>query len=201
MSCDTERSFKRNFVKASLDEPRLRCSVWVNEARLGTPRKGSITILLHAERQPIRNDLVFHEATTPSSKRPTTGSSSTRGLFNMTFDNSSAGRIYGKLFLHLESNPDVFTEPIHELGITESLSFQDELSLDDPELLALLPRPAYALILVCAMTDVYQQRYAEEEARLVAYEGCNAEEDFVFFKETNNTACGLYGIILHAVCK
>ncbi|ORY06403.1 ubiquitin C-terminal hydrolase L3 [Clohesyomyces aquaticus] len=117
----------------------------------------------------------------------------------MGLSNPSADKIYRKHFIPLESNPEVFTELIHKLGVSQSLCFQDVLSLDDPELLAFLPRPAFASVLVCATTDAYNKRCEEEEARLGAYEGCGEDDDFVFFKQTINNACGLYGI-LHAVC-
>lgn len=104
-----------------------------------------------------------------------------------------------KHFIPLESNPDVFTELIHELGLSKSVSFQDVLSLDDPELLAFLPRPAYALVLVFPTTEAYEERIKTKEAEVDEYRGSGAGEDVVFFKQTINNACGLYAI-LHAVC-
>ncbi|KAJ4363909.1 hypothetical protein N0V83_009361 [Neocucurbitaria cava] len=104
-----------------------------------------------------------------------------------------------KHFIPLESNPDVFTELIHELGLSKSVSFQDVLSLDDPELLAFLPRPAYALVLVFPTTEAYEERVKTKEAEVDEYRGSGAGEDVVFFKQTINNACGLYAI-LHAVC-
>ncbi|KAH7355682.1 ubiquitin C-terminal hydrolase L3 [Pyrenochaeta sp. MPI-SDFR-AT-0127] len=112
---------------------------------------------------------------------------------------SSAVQTYRKHFIPLESNPDVFTELIHKLGLKNSLCFQDVLSLDDPELLAFLPRPAYALILVFPTTADYEKRTKDEEAKLVQWQSSAADADVVFFKQTINNACGLYAV-LHAVC-
>jgi ubiquitin carboxyl-terminal hydrolase L3 len=100
-------------------------------------------------------------------------------------------------FIPLESNPDVFTELIHSLGVSKSLCFQDVLSLDDPDLLAFLPRPALALVLVFPTTVAYRDRVSQIfEA---PSSGTEEEEDVVYFKQTINNACGLYAL-LHAVC-
>lgn len=107
--------------------------------------------------------------------------------------------IYRKHFIPLESNPEPFTELIHELGVRPSLCFQDVLSLDDPELLAFIPRPAFALILVFPTSDAYQNQKAMEEVMRNEYHGSGDGEEVVWFKQTINNACGLYGI-LHAVC-
>jgi ubiquitin carboxyl-terminal hydrolase L3 len=107
---------------------------------------------------------------------------------------------YNKHFLPLESNPDVFTELAHKLGLSTSLCFQDVLSLDDPELLGFIPRPAFALILVFPTTDDYEKRVQDEDAKHKELQSPEQRvEDLVFFRQTINNACGLYAI-LHAVC-
>jgi ubiquitin carboxyl-terminal hydrolase L3 len=103
-----------------------------------------------------------------------------------------------KHFIPLESNPEVFTELIHKLGLPASLCFQDVLSLDDAELLAFLPRPAYATILVFPTKDGYEKGIDEEKDKLGDHGGPKSD-DMVFFKQTINNACGLYAI-LHAAC-
>ncbi len=95
---------------------------------------------------------------------------------------------YQKHFIPLESNPDVFTQLTHELGVSPTLRFQDVLTLDEP---ALFPRPALALILIFPTSETYETQISKEEA--------TDEEDVVWFKQTINNACGLYAI-LHAVC-
>lgn len=102
---------------------------------------------------------------------------------------------YNKHFIPLESNPDVFTELAHKLGLSASLGFQDVLSIDDPELLGFLSRPALALILVFPTTEAYEKRAQDEDAKLEEF---HSSGDVVFFKQTINNACGLYAI-LHAI--
>ncbi|KAH6882945.1 hypothetical protein BKA58DRAFT_374168 [Alternaria rosae] len=106
---------------------------------------------------------------------------------------------YNKHFIPLESNPDVFTELAHKLGLSASLVFEDVLCLDDPELLGFLPRPAFALILVFPTTDDYEKRVQDEDTKLGELQAYGGTGDVIFFKQTINNACGLYAI-LHAVC-
>jgi ubiquitin carboxyl-terminal hydrolase L3 len=112
---------------------------------------------------------------------------------------SLPGQTHRKHFIPLESNPEVFNNLIHRLGVSKSLEFQDVLSLDDPDLLAFLPRPAHALILVFPTTEAYDERHAADDAKLELHESNQTDGDIIFFKQTINNACGLYAI-LHAVC-
>jgi ubiquitin carboxyl-terminal hydrolase L3 len=116
-----------------------------------------------------------------------------------TASNSGPKKQYRKHFIPLESNPDVFTELIHELGVSSSLCFQDVLSIEDEELLAFVPRPALALVLVFPTSDGYEQAIADDAAARNDYAGHGDSEAVVWFKQTIHNACGLYGI-LHAVC-
>ncbi|KAI0398821.1 ubiquitin carboxyl-terminal hydrolase, family 1 [Xylaria palmicola] len=102
---------------------------------------------------------------------------------------------YEKHFIPLESDPAIFSRLIHLLGAPKSLVFEDVLSLDEPHL---LPRPALALILIFPTTDYdgtpnIATDLSEDENSL---RGSN--EDMIWFKQTINNACGLYGI-LHAL--
>ncbi|KAF1942393.1 ubiquitin carboxyl-terminal hydrolase, family 1 [Clathrospora elynae] len=115
----------------------------------------------------------------------------------MSAETSGTTSRYHKHSIPLESNPEVFTDLVHRLGLSDSLCFLDLLSLYDPELLAFLPRLAYALILVFPTTEAYDERIGEE-AGLEDFKGSD-EDDAVFFKQTINNAYGLYAI-LHAVC-
>lgn len=108
------------------------------------------------------------------------------------------GSSYRKHYIPLESNPDLFTQLVHKLGVSQSLAFVDVLSIDDPDLLAFIPRPALALVLVFPTSDVYEDEIAKEDAIKEEYSGRGEEDDVIWFKQTINNACGLYGI-LHGV--
>lgn len=112
------------------------------------------------------------------------------GVFN--------GQYYRKTFFPLESNPDVFTEVIHGLGVSPSLVFTDVLSVDDPDVLAFTPRPALALVMVCPGSPAYKAKKRELDAQRPEYVGKGEEEPAIWWKQTIHNACGLYGI-LHAI--
>ena len=67
----------------------------------------------------------------------------------------SANR-YRKHFIPLESNPSVFTDLAHKLGLSPTFSFQDVLMLDEPDM---LPRP-----LIFPTSEAYKSQKAKEEA-------------------------------------
>ncbi|KAK0674667.1 putative ubiquitin carboxyl-terminal hydrolase [Cercophora samala] len=105
---------------------------------------------------------------------------------------------YRKHFTPLESNPSLLTELAHNLGLPPALEFHDVLSLNDTDLLALVPRPAQALILVFPTTPDYEAEVAAKDKSALLYTGSGEDEDIVWYKQTINNACGLYAI-LHAV--
>lgn len=114
---------------------------------------------------------------------------------------------YKKHFIPLESNPTLFTELIHNLGVSHKLSFHDVWSLDDDELLALIPRPVLAFVIVFPTPPDYETLRVDDDISSAQAGGerdggGKAEEDasdrdILWFKQTINNACGLYGI-LHA---
>ncbi|KAJ9666301.1 ubiquitinyl hydrolase 1 [Coniosporium apollinis] len=117
----------------------------------------------------------------------------------MTTTSPSPGStIYKKHFIPLESNPELFTQLIHQLGISPSLAFQDVYSIEDPDLLSFISRPVLALILVFPTSEVYERHKVQEEATARDYGGAGDDQPVMWFKQTINNACGLYGI-LHAV--
>lgn len=53
-----------------------------------------------------------------------------------------------KVFVPLENNPEVMNNLAHKLGLSTDFNFHDVYSLTDPDLLALVPRPAQALLFI-----------------------------------------------------
>ncbi|KAL2388993.1 hypothetical protein RJ035_002708 [Blastomyces gilchristii] len=100
---------------------------------------------------------------------------------------------YKKHYIPLESDPEIFTELMHDLGVSSSLKFVDVCSLEEEEL-RLVQRPVLALILILPSCPAYEHRTIE--GQIIAN---RAEEEVVWLKQTINNACGLYAI-LHAVC-
>lgn len=97
-----------------------------------------------------------------------------------------------------ENNPEVMTGLMHKLGLSKSLEFHDVYSIDEPELLAFVPRPVHALLLVFPVSKTYEKFRTEEDAPKSDYAGKGASEPVVWYKQTIRNACGLIGL-LHAV--
>jgi len=91
------------------------------------------------------------------------------------------------------------TSLVHKLGLSKSLAFYDVFSISDPDLLAFVPRPTLALLLVFPVSTSYQQHRIAEDAGKEEYSKQGDGEDPVWFKQTIKNACGMIGV-LHAVC-
>lgn len=101
-------------------------------------------------------------------------------------------------FIPLEANPELMTTLLHKLGLSNALQIHDVYSISDPELLAFIPRPALALLLVFPVSAVYESQRMAEDAPLPEYSGKGEDEPVIWFKQTIRNACGLMGL-LHAV--
>lgn len=90
------------------------------------------------------------------------------------------------------------THLVHQLGLPYSLAFTDVFSIDDPDLLAFVPRPSHALLLVFPVSKAYEASRVAEDSSLSEYTGSGPGEPVMWFKQTIRNACGLIGL-LHTV--
>lgn len=90
------------------------------------------------------------------------------------------------------------TSLVHKLGLSPALSFHDVFSISDPDMLAFVPRPAAALLLVFPVSESYEKSRMEEDKDKEEYNGRGDGEPVVWYKQTIRNACGLIGI-LHAL--
>ena len=100
-----------------------------------------------------------------------------------------------KTFIPLENNPDVFADLARNLGVSPALGFHDVYSIDEPELLAMVPRPAHALLAIVPAPAYYRVRENDEK---LDYAGSGPNEPIEWFKQTIGNACGLISL-LHAL--
>ncbi|MCJ1397819.1 hypothetical protein MMC11_001015 [Xylographa trunciseda] len=114
----------------------------------------------------------------------------------MTFPEGLDAKGQKGFFVPLENNPEVMSHLAHELGVSSELGFYDIYSIDDPDLLAYIPRPVYAL-LATVNAEIYRKARHKEPAA-TAYEGSGDEEPIIWFRQTIRHACGLIGL-LHSV--
>ncbi|EEP75891.1 conserved hypothetical protein [Uncinocarpus reesii 1704] len=103
-----------------------------------------------------------------------------------------------KAFVPLENNPEVMSHLVHQLGLPRSLGFTDVYSIDEPDLLAFVPRPSHALLLVFPVSPAYESARMAEDSSKPDYTGSGPTEPITWFKQTIRNACGLIGL-LHAV--
>jgi ubiquitin carboxyl-terminal hydrolase L3 len=87
------------------------------------------------------------------------------------------------------------TSLLQQLGLSKTVAFQDVYSIDDPDLLAFVPRPAHALLLVFPVSETYEKFRREEDAGKPEYQGSGPGEEVTWFKQTIGNACGLIGLL------
>ena len=104
----------------------------------------------------------------------------------------------GVAFIPLEANPELMTTLIHKLGVSKGLGVHDVYSLTDPDLLAFIPRPALAVLLVFPVSAAYESHRLAEDTLNEDYKGKGADEPVMWWRQTIRNACGLMGL-LHAV--
>ncbi|CCD24362.1 ubiquitin-specific protease YUH1 NDAI_0D00480 [Naumovozyma dairenensis CBS 421] len=94
----------------------------------------------------------------------------------------------------LESNPEVFTDFAKNLGLDPLFAFHDIYSLTDADLLAFLPRPVKAIILLFPISDKQEKQddVIKNDTQSVM---SLSSKDAVWFKQTIKNACGLYAIL------
>jgi ubiquitin carboxyl-terminal hydrolase L3 len=100
-------------------------------------------------------------------------------------------------FIPLEANPELLTSLLHTLGLSPTLAIHDVYSLTEPSLLAFIPRPALALLLVFPVSAAYESHRLAEDALQDEYKASGDAEPVVWYKQTIRNACGLIGL-LHA---
>lgn len=99
-----------------------------------------------------------------------------------------------KLFTILENNPSVMNHLARSLGLDSSLSFYDVYSLTDPDILAFIPRPVHALLVIIPLTENWDRERKVEDEGKDEYEGKGEGEPVIWFKQTIGNACGSIGL-------
>ncbi|KAI8475782.1 MAG: peptidase C12, ubiquitin carboxyl-terminal hydrolase 1 [Monoraphidium minutum] len=104
----------------------------------------------------------------------------------------------GKKWLPLESNPEVMTEFAERIGLdTTQHAFYDVLGLDE-ELLAMVPQPVAAVLLLYPITSDTEAAAKADDERLAAEGAAAGHPGGVYYlKQTIGNACGTIAM-LHA---
>ncbi|KAF9160322.1 Ubiquitin carboxyl-terminal hydrolase isozyme L3 [Mortierella sp. AD011] len=96
-------------------------------------------------------------------------------------------------WLPLESNPEVLDKYVRDLGVPAPWRYADVMGLDE-ELLAFVPQPVHALILLFPITPKYEE-YCKEEQQKIDQNGQIVSSKIVFYPQTISNACGTMGVI------
>jgi ubiquitin carboxyl-terminal hydrolase L3 len=101
-------------------------------------------------------------------------------------------------WLPVESNPDIFNAYAAKLGLdTSAVRFVDVLGTD-AELLAMVPRPVLAILLLFPVTPASEAHRAAEEAARAAAPATPGAAGAFFVSQTIPQACGTIALV-HAV--
>ena len=85
------------------------------------------------------------------------------------------------------------------LGLSPELQFYDVYSLNEPELLAHIPRPVLALLVIIPLTPAWDRDRTAEDVGKSDYAGSGSEEPVIWFKQTIGHACGSIGLLHCAI--
>eukprot|EP00051_Salpingoeca_urceolata_P027291 m.480843 g.480843 ORF g.480843 m.480843 type:complete len:229 (-) comp21969_c0_seq1:33-719(-) len=96
-------------------------------------------------------------------------------------------------WLPLESNPDVMNKLVAQMGVTGEFCFQDVWGLDT-ELLAMVPQPTVAVLLLFPVSENYEAYRVQEDER-IKREGQTVSPDVFYMKQTIGNACGTVALI------
>lgn len=98
----------------------------------------------------------------------------------------------------LESNPELYSSWSSSMGLdTSKYAFVDIYGLDD-DLLAMVPQPVEAVLLLFPVTKEYEQKRKEEDDEVEPFFGPEQQGDMIWFKQTIGNACGTIGL-LHSI--
>jgi len=103
----------------------------------------------------------------------------------------------GKRWLPLESNPAVLNEFSRSIGVSNKWEFHDVFGTD-PELLAFIPTPVMAVMLLFPISEA-SEAFRDKQIAAIQANPQLLSPDLWFCKQTIGNACGTMGV-LHAIC-
>ncbi|KAK1910212.1 hypothetical protein P3342_006485 [Pyrenophora teres f. teres] len=101
-----------------------------------------------------------------------------------------------KRFTMLENHPEVMNQLARNLGFDTSVySFRDIWSLTDADLLAFIPRPVLALLVIIPLTPTWDEARTAEDKDKPEYAGKGEDEPVIWFRQIIGNACGSIGLV------
>eukprot|EP00271_Cylindrocystis_brebissonii_P008816 TRINITY_DN23315_c0_g1_i1.p1 TRINITY_DN23315_c0_g1~~TRINITY_DN23315_c0_g1_i1.p1 ORF type:complete len:240 (+),score=64.20 TRINITY_DN23315_c0_g1_i1:166-885(+) len=105
-------------------------------------------------------------------------------------------KVRSKYLVPLEANPEVILKFVRRLGFPETAGFFDVFGMDE-DLLAIVPQPVLALLLVYPITPAVEAAQAAEAERITK-EGQTVSPEVWFTRQTIGNMCGTIGL-LHCI--
>lgn len=99
-----------------------------------------------------------------------------------------------KRVIPLESNPAIFNLLAKKLGLSPVLGFHDVFSITEPDLLAMIPQPVFAVVMLFPLTKGYEQYRVNEDQQKEIYQN-EKQATVKWFKQTIGNGCGLYALL------
>jgi len=96
-------------------------------------------------------------------------------------------RFFRKKWLPLESNPDIFNGLGAQLGMPPNVCFHEVFGLD-PDLLAMVPSPASAVLVCFPLTESYKQK-------ATSIQTLSSVQGLYFMRQTIPNACGTIALV------
>jgi ubiquitin carboxyl-terminal hydrolase L3 len=87
------------------------------------------------------------------------------------------------------------TKLAHRLGLSPVLAFHDAYSLTDPDMLALVPRPASAILFTYPGSALSTAHFTKTNESEPEYTGSGPNEPVMFYHQIIMNACGLIGLL------
>lgn len=104
-------------------------------------------------------------------------------------------KIKRKNWLPLESNPDLLNKYIHALGVPDRVLFHEVYGVDEG-LLAMVPQPVLAVLMLFPISDASEKHRHDEEKKVGSTQ--TTSKDVFYVKQEIGNACGTIGLI-HAI--
>lgn len=93
----------------------------------------------------------------------------------------------------LESNPEVMNKFLQKLGVPATWNIVDVMGLDS-EMLAWVPRPVVAVMLLFPLSEAYEQHKEKEESDILS-KGQEVSPNVFYLKQNLSNACGTIALI------
>ncbi|KAK7030738.1 ubiquitin carboxyl-terminal hydrolase [Favolaschia claudopus] len=100
-------------------------------------------------------------------------------------------------WIPLESNPDVLNAWAKKAGMASNVEFGDVYGFDD-SLLAMVPQPVKAVVLLFPISKESEARRTKEDSEIATNGQPELDPTILWIKQTISNACGTMGLI-HAI--